>query len=421
MSQRYENQPLSKPSIKMWVTAAFIYVILICFFLFQGGKMSFMLLTMATLLGVYWIVGWFQGIRRVVGKRTVGSEGHHHYVANSHIRVQLDIHIPGWLPLPYVIVKEQISRFEKTIYEFESVVTLDKERKAATQYLTPALPRGCYHFASTICQSKDLFGLFMHQGQFEATQTIFVLPQLVHIGHWRQSLVWHGANQLDQAMTRDRRESTNLNGIREYALGDKLSRVHWNATAKTGIMKSKQFEPEGLPPLVIAIDLSVHVYENPEQFEMAVAAMASIAAYSRTQQRQTMIIGVGEKLVIWSDEDVRYESLAFRQWLASVQRERTSYGEREEPQWISKWVSHPSLRKGGVVMWVSGRAGRNQRFHIAALAKRNWHGTYLHLLQSQPEVDNVTETTASLMKYHYHYIRISQLHELPVRLGGEAS
>ena len=50
------------------------------------------------------------------------------------------------------------------------------------------------------------------------------------------------------------RETTQINGIREFLPGDRLSRIHWGATAKTGQWKSKEFEREALPRTIVLLD-----------------------------------------------------------------------------------------------------------------------------------------------------------------------
>lgn len=46
---------------RTFLIAFVIYVSCVFYFLFQGGKTSFMLLSMATVLAVYWACGWFGG------------------------------------------------------------------------------------------------------------------------------------------------------------------------------------------------------------------------------------------------------------------------------------------------------------------------------------------------------------------------
>lgn len=420
MKERHLSLKAGYSRIRMWFIASVTYIILIFFVLYQGGKTSLMLLTMATILGLYWLASSFGGIRKVKGKRSLGGEAKMHFIAESRIPVELHIRVPGWMPIPYVGVSDELYRFGKRMYVQNGIVALNRERQAVVSYMTPPLSRGCYQFSNTCCFTKDLFGLFEYQGTFQAEQPVYVMPKILPIESWKQSRTWHGAFQLDHALSRDRRESTDLNGIREYAHGDKLSRVHWNATAKTGIMKSKQFEPEGLPPLVLVLDQSIFVYETSEQFETAVSVLASIAAYARSQQRRTMVVGLGEELVIWAEEAVRHESLPYRQWLASVDRERTVGSIQSEPLWMNKWSKYPELRKGGALVWISGRANRNELMQIAALSKRNWHGTYVHVNnQNAADLDHAA-TMAALLKYRYRYVGISELQQLPVKLGGIA-
>jgi uncharacterized protein (DUF58 family) len=72
------------------------------------------------------------------------------------------------------------------------------------------------------------------------------------------------------------RETTQIDGVREYLYGDRLSRVHWNATARTGEWKSKEYEREALPRFVLVLDRRASAYATAEQFELAISAAASL-------------------------------------------------------------------------------------------------------------------------------------------------
>ena len=84
------------------------------------------------------------------------------------------------------------------------------------------------------------------------------------------------------------RETTQFNGIREYIHGDPLSRIHWNASARTGTWKSKEYEKESLPRMLIVLDTASH-YQSREQFETAVSTAASLLDYA---QRTDLPIGL---------------------------------------------------------------------------------------------------------------------------------
>lgn len=88
-------------------------------------------------------------------------------------------------------------------------------------------------------------------------------------------------------MTRSRRETTQINGVRDYVYGDRLSRIHWNATAKTGNWKSKEFEHESVPKTILVLDAMAGSYPHGEAFELAVSTTASLLEYG-TRERMGM-------------------------------------------------------------------------------------------------------------------------------------
>ena len=109
------------------------------------------------------------------------------------------------------------------------------------------LERGKYVFSETECASEDIFGLIEHRGKFKAKGEFRVLPRTVFIPYWQLYDRKSRLSGPQTALTRSRRETTQINGVRDYVYGDRLSRIHWNATAKTGNWKSKEFEHESVP------------------------------------------------------------------------------------------------------------------------------------------------------------------------------
>ncbi len=75
-------------------------------------------------------------------------------------------------------------------------------------------------------------------------------------------------------------DPTRISGIREYQHGDAMTRVHWRATARTGKLHSKVFEPSSLAGATIVLDFHEDAYESrdePVRSELAITAAASIA------------------------------------------------------------------------------------------------------------------------------------------------
>ena len=129
-------------------------------------------------------------------------------------------------------------------------------------FQTPPLERGKYAFSDTECASEDIFGLIEHRGTFKAKGEFRVLPRTVFIPYWQLYDRKSRLSGPQTAQTRSRRETTQINGVRDYVYGDRLSRIHWNATAKTGTWKSKEFEHESIPKTILVLDALAGSYEQ---------------------------------------------------------------------------------------------------------------------------------------------------------------
>jgi uncharacterized protein (DUF58 family) len=84
-------------------------------------------------------------------------------------------------------------------------------------------------------------------------------------------------------------DPTRISGVRAYEPGDPLNRVHWRATARTGLLHSKVYEPSTVAGATILLEFhtAAHVRRHePHRSELAVTAAASIsnAVYLMGQQ-----------------------------------------------------------------------------------------------------------------------------------------
>ncbi|NMM51567.1 DUF58 domain-containing protein [Paenibacillus aquistagni] len=418
MTGRSQNSHIRKYLVVY--VSLLIYVSLVFYFLFQGGKTSFMVLAMATVLGAYWIAGLFGGIRKAEGTHQFGGERVAPIQAGSHIPVTLQLHMPGWMPIPYIEVRDELYRFDSLIHVQETIVFLDQKRTATLKYHTPILERGCYQFVRTTCTTRDLFGLFRYRGHFKNGQMLYVLPQMIPIQNWKHVSKYKGSLDPEAFFTKHRRESTVVDGIRDYVHGDRLSRIHWNATARSGSLKSKQFEPEGAPMLAIVLDLSQGSYPTAASFELAVSIAASLMRYARRMKRRVVIAGVGDELKLWSAEAVRHETTGLREWLSSVQPAALpASGEDHEAAWLRAWQKHPELRRGGTIAWISGSLTVEQEQRLSHLSKLNWNGSFI--AASQYASQDARRLSSKLSRYDYCYIPIERLDQLPERLEGNTA
>ncbi len=282
-----------KLSPKFW----YLLICLLCsllFFLFQGGKLATMLLFTVVILTVYLGLGRWSGISSVRGVRNLLNVGLNRTVqAGTSISVELNMQIPGFWPVPYVIVKDELVRRGGEKLVAESSAILSWKRYGIVKYVTKPLRRGFYHFDKTYFSTEDIFGLFEHKGELELAHSFSVMPRKVAIKEWKQFDRMFKGHHHHSNTTKALRETTQINGIREYVYGDRLSRIHWNATAKTGTWKSKEFERESLPKMILLLDRYKRAYADKEQFELAVSAAASLLDFGRKEGLAIGMLSVG--------------------------------------------------------------------------------------------------------------------------------
>ena len=288
---------LARLSSRFW-GLALCFLFSLMFLLFQGGKLAFMLFIMVTALCAYLGLSHWSGISKTQGVRTLThGYGDREPVleAGTSLSVKIEVRIPGFWPIPYVSIKDRLIRRGGEEQLFEAFLIPDWKRRGEVSYRTQPLRRGYYHFGRTECATEDIFGLFEHKGTLDLPYSFAVLPQKAHIREWKQlHHLFRGVHH-HSATTRSHRETTQINGVREYIYGDRLARIHWNATAKTGTWKSKEFERESLPKTVIVLDRNMRAYKDKDDFELAVSVAASLLDYGARKDLAIGLLSVGKQ------------------------------------------------------------------------------------------------------------------------------
>ena len=148
-------------------------------------------------------------------------------------------------------------------------------RVMAYELLT--LRRGYFQIGPAIAETGDLFGLHRRFRRLGAPAFLLVLPKLIPLaGYDVASRRPMGQVNVTYRLLED---PTLVSGIRRYQHGDPLRSVHWRATARTGQLQSKQYQPTCVAGASVVVDL--HTRSNPEHHEplrsdLAVTAAASI-------------------------------------------------------------------------------------------------------------------------------------------------
>jgi uncharacterized protein (DUF58 family) len=112
--------------------------------------------------------------------------------------------------------------------------------------------RGEFKLGPTIVSSGDPFGLFGYQKIVAQGGKLVVLPHMVNIHYFPFP---PGLLPGGRALRRKTHEVTpHAAGVREYASGDSISRIHWVSTARRNQLMVKEFEQDPQSDVWIFLD-----------------------------------------------------------------------------------------------------------------------------------------------------------------------
>jgi uncharacterized protein (DUF58 family) len=142
-------------------------------------------------------------------------------------------------------------------------------------YSLPTDRRGEIQVGPLRLVRADPFGLARRVREYGETQTLLVRPRTVAL-----PLLPSGRSHHLEGPTTDRAPAgtVTFHALREYVVGDDLRHIHWRSSARTGTLMVRQLVDASLPETTIVIDIDADAYPDPDDFELAVDAAASVAA-----------------------------------------------------------------------------------------------------------------------------------------------
>jgi uncharacterized protein (DUF58 family) len=248
----------------------------VLFFLAVGSGMEILFRLAYTALGAF-LVGFAW---RLVGLRGISVERHvkaNRGQVGEEIEETLTVVNSSALPRPWVTVSD-FSTLPG--HRASRVVSVGPKGSYTWRVKTSCQERGGFRLGPTIARVGDPFGLFEKRQRAGGVQNVVVYPATSPL----PNLSFGGGSLRGGASRREHADyiTTNAAGIREYAPGDAYSRIHWFSTARTNRLMVKEFEPDPIADVWIALDMdaAVHAGQHPENTEeYAVHAAASLARH----------------------------------------------------------------------------------------------------------------------------------------------
>ena len=207
----------------------------------------------------------------------------------SRVPVRISVTNRSRIPMAWLLVEDQPPRFttdgdDVTTPPIEidgprvAVMMLRSGQTKTIDYTVHCRRRGYIRLGPTLMETGDLLGLFRRYRVIESIAHLTVLPAVRTLeGYDIGSRRPIGEIRLRE---RSMEDPTRLRGIRDWRVGDPMRSIHWAATARTGQLHTKIYEPSSIIGATIILDL--HVGSNPPSGEpvrgdLAITAAASIA------------------------------------------------------------------------------------------------------------------------------------------------
>ncbi|MCO6046876.1 DUF58 domain-containing protein [Aeoliella sp. ICT_H6.2] len=202
------------------------------------------------------------------------------------VAVVVQVDNRGKLPVPWMLLEDLLPRralihvpppLEVTGQRLQ-LVSFRSQGKKTIMYQMKCHRRGYYQIGPLIAETGDVFGLYRRYRVLSEPSFLTVLPEVVPLtGFDIASRRPIGEVLMSYQLFED---PTRIRGVREYQAGDPFNRIHWKATASTGTLHSKVYEPSTVAGVTMLLDFHKDGYDRadePVRSELAVTAAASIA------------------------------------------------------------------------------------------------------------------------------------------------
>ena len=244
-----------------------------------GGFGSWFLFCASLLFACYETLAWWS-LRRTFNVTRRVSAGR--LQAGQDVTVLIDLKITdhAWMPVQWLRVEDVLpTKLSVRADEpFHTVYPWGRKEFSVEYRLTDA-PRGLYRLHAVAVSGGDVFGLLVRRVEVHCSTQLVVYPHVRRIAYWSTIDQRRLGNRV--AQSRNVFDATRVIGTREYIPGDRLSRIHWLATARTGTLRSKEFEHYALNELLFILDASHESFGGfPSSFELALSTVASLAEYA---------------------------------------------------------------------------------------------------------------------------------------------
>ncbi len=154
-------------------------------------------------------------------------------------------------------------------------------------FAVPTDRRAVIVVGPVVSRRGDPLGMVQRRLRWTEPAELFVHPEVVALGGANAGLL----RDLEGQATRDLSDSDlDFHALRDYVAGDDRRYIHWRTTARRGRLMVKQFEDTRRTLTTLALATATDDYASPEEFELAVSVVASVAVQAVRDERDVEVL-----------------------------------------------------------------------------------------------------------------------------------
>jgi uncharacterized protein (DUF58 family) len=273
-----EIESVRRRQVFLWLGVLAVLAILLS--LYSAGFFLYAAVVTAAVLGI----GAFLPAASLLGLEVRRSLGAETVEIGGTVESRLVLHNHKRLPALWVFWRDAIEPGLAADGVTCGFQTLTSEETLHTACTLHGVRRGLYRVGPAVIESSDPLGLVRRFRVEPEVRFLTVLPRTVAIGTG-----WPLGHRPIHEVPRRRslfEDPSRFLGVRDYQAGDSLRRIHWRATARSGRLQVKLYEPAVLEGVFLAVEMGKASFpRGPDEtgedpgVELTVTAAASIAEF----------------------------------------------------------------------------------------------------------------------------------------------